>query len=208
MQKETEKFLSLYKTYENLLRDHGTDYRSVEEQQTNGRMTMMRQMRNYLSHAEDPGFIFISKDCLTALEDMVKKEALKGDIVKNHLVTPAKGSIKEGMFMSAVVKWMAARSMLGYQELPVYNPDTKRLKGVILLEWAAYMLECNGDHPINQERYGRYGNGFMHFLKPTDPIPENMDTDWYFCTKDGTIDSQYMGYVDNPASGRKVYIEK
>lgn len=209
MEKDTEKFLSLYKTYENLLRDHGTDYRSVEEQQTNGRMTMMRQMRNYLSHAEDPGFISVSKNCLIALEDMVRKESLKGDIVKNHLITPAKGSVREGMFMSAVVKWMAARSILGYQELPVYDPGTKKLKGVILLEWAAYMLERNGDYPINQETYGKYGNlGCEYFLKPTDPIPKNMGTDWYFCTKDGTRDSQYMGYVDNTTSGRTVYIEK
>ena len=53
---EIRQFLSLYKTYESLLRDHGTDYRKIEEQQEGSRMTIMRQIRNYLSHAEDPGF--------------------------------------------------------------------------------------------------------------------------------------------------------
>lgn len=208
MGKETEQFLSLYRTYENLLRDHGTDYRSIEEQQTNSRMTMMRQMRNYLAHAEDPGFLSISKNCLTTLENMIKEESLKGDIVKNHLVTPAKGSVKEGMMMSAVVKWMAARVMLGYQELPVYDAETKRVKGIILLEWAAHMLDKEGNHPLSEKTYGEYGNiGMEHFLKPADLVPDNMGTDWYICTKDGTQDSQYMGYIDNPMSGRTVCMD-
>lgn len=208
MGKETDEFLSLYRTYENLLRDHNTDYRSVEEKQTNSRMTIMRQMRNYLAHAEDPGFIAISKNCLTVLENMVKEESLKGDIVKNHLITPAKGSVKEGTLMSTVVRWMAARSMMGLQELPVYDSEAKRLKGVIMLEWAAYMLDTKGNLPISEENYGKYGYATNHhILKLTDPVPVDMDNDFYFCTKDGTLDSQYMGYIDSPQAGRKICLK-
>lgn len=201
MGKETDRFLSLYRTYENLLRDHGTDYRAVEEKQTNGRMTMMRQMRNYLSHSEDPGFIAVSPLCLKVLEDMVKEESLKGDIVKNHLVSPAKGSIKEGTLLSQVVYRMAKLSMLGIQELPVYDEGTKRLKGILMLERAAYELDSRGNVPLDGSVVGPYGTGFR-LVKPTDPVPADMGMQFWCCTRDGSLDSQYMGYVDSPDAGR------
>lgn len=202
MGKEIEKFLSLYRTYENLLREHGTDYRAVEDKQTNSRMTMMRQMRNYLVHSEDPGFIAVSPLCLRVLEDMVKEETLKGDIVKKHLVTPAKGSIKEGMKLSEIVYWMSKTAMLGIQIKPVYNEHTKQFKGVLMLERAAYELMRLGDMEFVPETMGAcLEGGTCRYVKPTDPVPENMGTDYYICTKDGTKDGQYMGYVDNPESG-------
>lgn len=201
MGKETDKFLSLYRTYENLLREHGTDYRAVEEKQTGGRMTMMRQMRNYLAHSEDPGFIAVSPLCLRVLEDMVKEEMLKGDIVKKHLVTPAKGSIKEGMTLSEIVYWMSKTAMSGVQTKPVYNEHTSQFKGLLMLERAAYELMRLGDTAFVAETMGACMEGSYHFVKPTDPVPEHMGTDYYICTKDGTKDGRYMGYIDNPESG-------
>lgn len=201
MSKETDKFLSLYRTYENLLRDHGTDYRAVEEAQTGGRMTMMRQMRNYLSHSEDPGFIAISPLCMKVLEDMVKDEALKGDIVKNHLVTPAKGSIKAGTMLSAAVYRLARLSAAGVQSLPVYDESTKRLLGVLTLERAAFDLDAAGNCPLGGATV-ESGAGMIRLVKPTDPVPEGQEGGFWCCTKDGTMDSQYMGYVDRPDAGK------
>lgn len=194
MSKENASFLSLYRTYEGLLRKRGTDYREIEEKSDNGRMTIMRQMRNYLAHAEDPGFITISPLCIKVLEQMVKEETLKGDIVKNHLITPAKGSIKEGTMLSEVIYKLSTLVMNDIYGLPVYD-STKRLKGIITLEKAAYVLKKNGDIPLEEDICGSYSNKF-YLVKPNDQAPETNDGLYYCCTKDGTLNSQYMGYVN------------
>lgn len=192
---EIRQFLSLYKTYESLLRDHGTDYRKIEEQQEGSRMTIMRQIRNYLSHAEDPGFIAISQTCLNFLERLVKEEQMKGDLIKNHLITPAKGSIKEGTPLSKVVYRLSVLALNGQFELPVYDPDTKRLKGIVALERMAYELDRQGNVLLTESTCGPYGKSF-YLVKPDDLAPEKVDSRFYCCTKDGTIDTQYMGYLD------------
>lgn len=194
MSKENDKFLSLYRTYEGLLRDRGTDYRAVEGEHSDNRMTIMRQMRNYLAHAEDPGFITISPLCIKVLEQMVKEETLKGDIVKNHLVTPAKGSIKEGTMLSDVIYKLSLLVAKGADSLPVYSED-KKLKGLITLEKAAYILAKKGNLPLEESMCGPYKKGF-YLLKPDDRVPEAYDGEYYCCTKDGTLDTQYMGYID------------
>ena len=198
MSKENDEFLSLYRTYEGMMRARGTDYRAIEEEQVaagNGRMTMMRQMRNYLAHSEDPGFITVSPVCIKALEKMVKEESLKGDIVKNHLITPAKGSVKEGTLLSEIVYRLSVLAMLGQFEIPVYDPDTKRLKGIITLKQIAYKLYSQGNIHLKEIVCGPYSDNF-HLVKPNDPTPTKTDDKFYCCTKDGTLDSQYMGYLD------------
>lgn len=192
---EIRQFMSLYRTYEGLLRDHGTDYRTMEETQPGGRMTMMRQMRNYLSHEEDHGFIAVSSECLTYLEKLVKEEYLKDGIVKDHLITPAKGSLKEGMLISKAVLRLSSLALLGTFELPVYDSETKLLKGTAVLDRLAFVLDKEGNVPLNEKVYGRYGNGFV-LVKPDDKVPDNPDGRYYCCTKDGTMDSPYMGYLD------------
>lgn len=195
--KNVQDFLSLYRTYESLLRDHGTDYRTIEEGAFGKRLTIMRQMRNYLSHAEDPGFLAISPLCLEFLNKLIKEEQLKGDIVKNHLLTPAKGSIKEGTPLSKAVSMLAKRAIyVKDASLPVYNPNLKRLCGVITLEQAAFTLDAKGNLPLEESTCGPYKNKFR-LLKPDEPVPEEMEADlFYCCTKDGSLASQYMGYVE------------
>lgn len=198
MAKETETFLSLYRTYEGLLREHGADYRAVEETHSDTlhgrRMTIMRQMRNYLAHSEDPGFIAVSPACLKALEQMVKEESLKGDIVKNHLIPPAKRSVKEGTPLSQVVYRLSVLARSGVFDIPVYDAGTKRLKGLVSLEKAALELSRHGDMPLTEETC-TYGT-IEHIVKPDDPVPKGMDGEYYCCTKDGTLESQYMGFLD------------
>lgn len=203
MSKENEQFLSLYKTYEGLLRQRGIDYRIIEEEQSKqglGRMTIMRQMRNYLCHAEDPGFITVSQACIKALEKMVKEEQMRGDIVKNHLVTPAKGSLKEGTMLSKVVYRMSLLAMTGIHSMPVYEEKMKRLKGMVLLERMAYELDRQGNIPLEESTCGPYGK-YMTIVAPDTPAQgltgrSGQDDTYILCTKDGTLDSQYMGYLD------------
>lgn len=195
MNRENEKFLSLYKTYEGLLRGRGTDYRTIEDTQNSDRMRMMRQMRNYLCHSEDPDFLIISPACIKILEKMVKEEAMKGDLVKNHLRTPAKSSVKEGTLLSAVIYRIVREGISEGYRMPVYDADTKRLKGVISLEKLAYELNRQGNILLEEKTCGPYEK-IMHLLKPEDPAPEETEDEFYCCTKDGTLKSQYMGCLD------------
>lgn len=191
--KDVEEFLALYKSYEAALRAQDKDYRTVEEASGSDRMRIMRQMRNYLSHADDPGFIAISPVCLEVLRQMVKEEQVKGDIAKNHLVTPAKGSLKEGMPLPAAVYQMVRHMVDGRSEMPVYD-EKKQLKGILTLERAAYAL--NQGHTLLYEKTcGPYSKEF-HLLKPDDLVPEKRDGLYYCVTRNGMPHTQYMGYLD------------
>ena len=97
---DVEKFLSLYKTYEGLLKKRGTDYRTVEAETASDRMTILRQIRNYLSHKEDPGFLTVSPLSIRFLESLIEEELRRDGLVQDHLISPAKGSIKEGALLS------------------------------------------------------------------------------------------------------------
>lgn len=191
MSKENEEFLSLYRTYENQLRARGVEYREVEEKTNSDRMRMMRQMRNYLVHVDDPGFVTISSTCLKALKQMIKEESLKGDLVKNHLITPAKGSAKEGTPLSKVIYRMV---MMGKASIPVFD-EAKHLKGILMLENAAYALDKLGNVPLTEAICGPYSDTYL-LVSPDTPTDIKTDDKYVCCTKDGTLETQYMGYLD------------
>lgn len=197
MSKENDEFLSLYRTYEGLLRARDADYKMIEEGTNSDRMRIMRQMRNYMAHCEDPEFLQVSPLCLKTLRQMVKEEQLRGDIIKNHLVTPAKGSLKLDTKLSAAVYKLSVLATTGRFEIPVYDDKEKRLKGLIMLEWTAAQLCKQGDITIEEAAAGKYAKHY-YLVKPDDPVPENAVADalYYICTKDGTIEGQYMGYLD------------
>ena len=57
------RYLELYREYETALRAAGMDYKAVEEAAdalVGDRMRMCRQMRNYLTHSSDAGFLDVS----------------------------------------------------------------------------------------------------------------------------------------------------
>ena len=63
MPNNAEKFLDAYREYETVLRAKGLDYKTVEDGAddiTQNRMRINRQMRNYLTHQHDAGFLVIS----------------------------------------------------------------------------------------------------------------------------------------------------
>lgn len=191
MSKQNDEFLSLYRTYENQLRARGTEYKELEEKLNSDRMRMMRQMRNYLVHADDPGFVEISPICLKALQQMVKEESLRGELVKDHLVTPAKGSVKEGTLLSKAIYRMV---MMGTATIPVYGED-KKLKGMLMLDKLAYALDKHGNVPVSASVCGPYGE-IYDLVSPDTSTAINTDERFVCCTKDGTLATQYMGYLD------------
>lgn len=92
MSAKTDKLLSLYRTYENLVRDAGEDPKGLEasmEGVLSSEMTMIRQFRNFLAHTEAPGFLEPTDRMLAVLEAQVKDWSMRGDVARKHARTPA-----------------------------------------------------------------------------------------------------------------------
>ena len=86
-----DKYLNLYKTWESLLRDTGSDIRTLESglEQTDpaqfARVRMCRLFRNYLTHENDPGFLIPTDMMFGFIESQVNELKSRDDIVKKHL---------------------------------------------------------------------------------------------------------------------------
>ncbi len=86
--KSENEFLSVYREYESFIRDQGIEPKDHEEKvddMTANRLRMCRQMRNYLSHQNDPGFLNISDNQIAFLRAYTESLKMKGDVVKKHL---------------------------------------------------------------------------------------------------------------------------
>ena len=107
MSARTERLLSQYRTYENLVRDAGEDPKAVEDamdEVSSNRMRMTRQFRNYLSHVQDPGFLEPTDKMLGFLDDRVREWAMRGDVVRKHLKRPAAAVFEDGETCVAVLE--------------------------------------------------------------------------------------------------------
>ena len=86
-----DKFMGLYREYEQLLRASGLDPRMVEDT-ANGlnsdRLRLCRQFRNYFAHVQDPGFLEPTDKMVRYLEGKVRELKLAGDVVKKHIKKP------------------------------------------------------------------------------------------------------------------------
>lgn len=93
-----QEFLNLYRKYESLLRDSGTSYTEREneaEDRLQNRMRICRQMRNYLTHQNDEGFLCVSELQIRFLEEQIYEQEMAGDVLVKHLLTIRVGSCKE-----------------------------------------------------------------------------------------------------------------
>lgn len=92
---KVDGFLSLYKDYESLVRATGMEPKDLEDELDarglldGGRLRCCRQLRNYLSHVNDPGFVAPSDKMMAFLDAKVRYMKELGDVAKNHLKKPA-----------------------------------------------------------------------------------------------------------------------
>lgn len=98
--KKSDKFLGLYREYETVLRDQGIDYKVLEENADDmlqNRLRICRQMRNYLTHNHDAGFLEVSDNQIRFMEKLIKDQKMQDDILKKHLksVTTASCNLKD-----------------------------------------------------------------------------------------------------------------
>ena len=88
MATNADKFLSLYREYETLLRDDGKDYKELEESADDllqNRLRINRQLRNYLTHNHDAGFLEISDKQISFMEKLITEQKSSMDILKKHI---------------------------------------------------------------------------------------------------------------------------
>lgn len=118
-----DKFLELYREYETLLRDAGLDYKVLEEQSDDllqNRLRMNRQMRNYLTHNHDVGFLDISDKQLLFISDLIKEQKQSMDILKKHIKTSKVAACRYDDTLEDVIQKM---TKLKVERLPVYCDD-------------------------------------------------------------------------------------
>lgn len=109
--KDIDRFLALYREYETLVRDEGSEPKDVEDAAddlTQNRLRMCRQFRNYLSHQNDPSFIAISDQMLCFMQSNVDKRRNMRDTLKKHCkpadATTVAAKDKVGVALDRMVK--------------------------------------------------------------------------------------------------------
>lgn len=88
-----QMFLDKYKEYENVLREQDISVFDVNEQLTGlkkDRLTIMRQMRNYLTHHADPGFLNVTKEQVSFLDELVIDAKKYVDTVRKAMISARK----------------------------------------------------------------------------------------------------------------------
>ena len=187
------RFLELYKEYEGLLKEHGKDYRMVEdsmEGKVQERMRITRQMRNYMSHNADAGFLSPSAKQEAMLESMIKEERLCGDIVRKHLWTASRAACAEQDRVDMV---MAKMAKLKLTKMPITGEGG--ILGIVDIFRLAGLICEDTSCTISQESYGKYAKSFACVC----PEAAVSELDVYgpdiviCCTKDGTREGKFLG---------------
>lgn len=141
MATNAEKFLNLYREYETLLRDSGIDYKELEEKSDDlmqNRLRINRQLRNYLTHNHDAGFLEISDKQIVFMEKLISEQKFSMDILKKHTKTVKAAACTCSDNLEDVMNKMIKLKVV---KLPVYD-DIEVLGFVSLHDVAkAFMTE-------------------------------------------------------------------
>ena len=155
---------------------------------TQCRMRIMRQMRNYLSHTPDPGFLEVSDKQIEMLKTMVANEQMRGDVVKNHLLSPRRCSVEENALVKDALAAVARQNLLC---LPVLRE--KKAVGIANIHKLALLCVKGKADAATKAAYGTLGRN-MVFVRPE----EKMENVCGFkcavcCTEDGTPMGGFLG---------------
>ena len=139
--KKADKFLDLYREYETVLRDQGIDYKTREDgsdDMMQNRLRINRQIRNYLTHNHDIGFLEVSDSQIKFMEKLIKDQKMQNDILKKHTKTPAAASCNMSDKCSDV---MTKMSKLKVEYMPVC--DDNGIVGLVSIYDVATTLLAN-----------------------------------------------------------------
>lgn len=121
MATNADRFLSLYREFETLLRDDGKDYKELEESANDllqNRLRINRQLRNYLTHNHDAGFLEISDKQIAFMEKLIFEQKSSMDILKKYI----KSAKVAGCLCTDTLDDVLTKMMkLKVTRLPVYD---------------------------------------------------------------------------------------
>lgn len=184
-----EKFLTLYREYEGLLRSAGKEPKEVEEAENDldgGRLRMCRQIRNYLCHVDDSSFIGISDKMLSFLNKRIIMLKEEGDTAKKHLKKPEACMLNDNMKCSDA---SVLFKKLKRDELVIINDDdTYSLMSVYEL------LGCRSTQKIGTLKKIKLKSNFCSPLDDYSKIDKDTIT---LCTDNGMPDGKLMGQIWN-----------
>lgn len=187
-----EQYLTLYKTYEGLLRESGSDPRQVETDLETGnpqqaaRLRMCRLFRNYMAHENDPGFLVATDKMLEFLGGQVFELKIRNDSVKQH-TKPAGNYIFEDTAKCADV---LAKMVSGKIQTVIRHGKA----GYDLCRWtdvvAMYMSSKASKLSVVKSARGK-----IVFAAPMDRFAELDPGKTTVCTADGTPEGKVIGVV-------------
>ena len=196
MDNQTTKFLTLYRAYESYLREQGMEYKAVEDAATGqkqDRMRICRQIRNYLVHQEDAGFLAVSDLQLQFLETLCTEAKHGRDTAGDHTEPLVGAGCTPEDAPEIVLKRMKRKKTCF---LPVYT--LKNRKNVLLGEVSLIQVALALSKGSKQ-----IGDGIRKFAEPPLILPadtlykdvlEQLETVPVICiTEDGTMNGHLYG---------------
>lgn len=180
-----KKFLNSYKDYETILRANGIepkDYEDKADELTSNRLRISRQMRNYMSHQNDPGFLEPSDLQIKFLDQQIKTLAIADDIAKKHIKknlickdADKACDVAKIMAKSKVTEIVVARKA-NYEIITIYDVLAAALESK-----TTKIAAVKGKKP----------KFISAVTKMCDIAPDTL----YVCTDDGTKDSKFIGVL-------------
>lgn len=188
---KTDEFLAKYKELETILREQGLDYKmefESEGKQNAAEFTIMRQMRNYMSHNDNKNFVVPSDKQIAMIAATIKKYETKNDSAKKHMKKVDLLSVKTGDTIKTALKLCGTKKI---NVVPVYSimRGTPIYGCVNLLDMITF-AEAKG---YNTKMGDIKKNTSFGFAKTTDDY--NNLPSVTFVTEDGTNKTKALGII-------------
>lgn len=190
---QNEKFLTLYKELEGILREQGVDYKELEDKsndEVQNKLRICRQIRNFMSHNEDANFLSASEAQIKFLTKIINERKVLDDIAKKHLGSITKYTCKLGDKCSDVLAKMVK---LKTYHLAVYSDIRGKASiGVVTIHDAVSQLITSKTTKVCDIK--RLSSDYIICVPETkmEFLPDNKVI---YCFEDGTINSRLLGIV-------------
>lgn len=193
MASNAEKFLDAYREYETVLRVKGLDYKTVEDSAddlTQNRMRINRQMRNYLTHQHDAGFLTVSDKQIDYIEKATIELKQSMDILKKHIKSAkTSGCTRNDLLEDVLMKMMKAKTWA----LPLYGD--KGVEGIVT--W----VDITKAHlAAKRPKTAKVGDLKVSKIKPVFMCPDTLMSGVFSsgativcCTSNGEKDGKFLG---------------
>ena len=190
MAAKTERLLTAYKEYETYVRSAGLDPKALEgtmDERASGRMRMIRQFRNYLSHNHDPGFLEPTDSMLRYLETQLQAWQMQGDNVKKHIKHPTVCVCQDtDRVCEAVAKMLSLRK----EHIVVQAKDAYVIYDLFtLMHIALTKPKSTKIKSVSPTKIKPV------FVTPTAKMEDINTQDINICTSDGTAGGKLLGVV-------------